>query len=650
MKFEHLELCNFGSYRGEHSISLSTSKEKPVLVFLGGTGYGKSTIFDAISWALYGKDFESDLAKDKERDRTILDYVSESALGAAGDLGESVQMSATLYFEHDQKKYYICQVLTAKAVTQPDGSVKAHEEDRYTSLYEITPGGDHRSVKYDSIFMDEILPNNVKSYFLFNGDRIRRLAMPGSSQEVREAIYRVVDLELIKNAQGHLTDIAKKYRREIKKKATGGLEHIEQEYQQAQDKIEHYKLQRENLKKEQQAVRSQIEVLEAKLLNLPDSSELQGRRTELDNHLKQVSRQLDLQRSDLREHAAKAALSLAADPVSVLLKEIDEKREKGEIPRTVSKTLLTDLLSIGKCICGTQFEEGDQIHQVLTDRLEREKKKADDQKLLSLHFRLLDARERISEAIMEIRRVDQTYHELEEERREVSLEIEQINHELEQLPKEDINALMRELNKRRRTETGIEVKLNSIEHNLAEWGVRRGMAKQEREQASRQQEEVRKLQQRETLAQKAADAFDRLYEKFAEKSRQDVEELTKAEFKHFVRSASDYQVALTDDYELQVLDSNGNRALQRLSMGQSQCLSLSFITAISRVSEKHPPLVIDMPFSRLDPDVHDVVSARLPEITSQLMLFLIPGTEWNDVTAKNLRGKASHVYELSFDD
>ena len=85
-------------------------------------------------------------------------------------------------------------------------------------------------------------------------------------------------------------------------------------------------------------------------------------------------------------------------------------------------------------------------------------------------------------------------------------------------------------------------------------------------------------------------------------------------------------------------------------MGQSQCLSLAFITAISRVSEKNPPLVIDMPFGRLDRNVHNQVSGRLPEIGSQIILFLIPEIEWNEVSEKNLQPKASHIYTIEFDE
>ncbi|HOJ19717.1 MAG TPA: hypothetical protein PLT92_14230, partial [Ignavibacteriaceae bacterium] len=167
---------------------------------------------------------------------------------------------------------------------------------------------------------------------------------------------------------------------------------------------------------------------------------------------------------------------------------------------------------------------------------------------------------------------------------------------------------------------------------------------------AKKQKNVQALQLRESLARTASDQISEIYEIFAEDSRSSVEQFTIDEFKNFVFSSSEYHVSLNKDYELVVMDSNGNKVLQRLSMGQSQCLSLAFITAISRVSQKHPPLVIDMPFGRLDEAVHDTVSKRLPELTSQLILFLLPNTEWNQTTQRNLKPKAKYIYQLEFDN
>ena len=74
MRFERLELLNFGCYRGQHVVSLATKPHKPAIVFLGGTGFGKSTLFDAINWALYGEEYEADLRRIRERTIVDRDY------------------------------------------------------------------------------------------------------------------------------------------------------------------------------------------------------------------------------------------------------------------------------------------------------------------------------------------------------------------------------------------------------------------------------------------------------------------------------------------------------------------------------------------------------------------------------------------------
>jgi len=64
MKFEKLALENFSSYRGKHQIEFHTSTDKPVTIIVGGNGKGKTSIFDAINWALYGTLYESILEKE----------------------------------------------------------------------------------------------------------------------------------------------------------------------------------------------------------------------------------------------------------------------------------------------------------------------------------------------------------------------------------------------------------------------------------------------------------------------------------------------------------------------------------------------------------------------------------------------------------
>jgi len=649
MKFERIEILNFASYYGENRVDLSTTDEKPVIIFLGGTGYGKTSLFDAINWSLYGVDYEKDLPN-LRRGRNILDYVNETALREALVDKKSVDMSCTLYFTHNSQHYYITQALSAKPIRDEQGVITAQQTDRITTLYEILRDGNHKKKPYDNIFLNEILPSNVKDYFLFDGDRIYNLTKPEASQEVQDAIYRVVDLELLQNAQNHLVQVATEYRRQAKREATGALGDIQSKYNDENDNLSRLKTELQTYKSEKQAIDKQLSQLEAKLINLPDTSQLQGQRKQLEDQLKNLEKDINQVKIQLRTQSSTAILHFASAQTTNLISILDSKRKTGEIPKAVSQTLLKDLLKIQRCLCGTQFEEGDKVHQTLERRLQEEKAKSGRQELLSLLMSLQTAQERITNNYDQLRQEDERLRNLRERRIELGRALDQIDTQLAELPKEDVAELAKQAKERRDDLVSTEGKIQRTQSKIEACEERIKEIRKQRDELSKQQAKVRSLQRRENLAQQAADEIDKIYDVFAENSRQAVETLTIKEFKHFVPSSSTYQVSLSEDYELIVLDSNGNRALQRLSMGQSQCLSLAFITAISRVSEKNPPLAIDMPFGRLDFEVHDSVSARLPELTNQLILFLIPGAEWNEVTTKNLSHKARYIYQLNFDN
>lgn len=647
MRFERLEIENFASYYGEHSLSLSCTDDKPVVVVLGRNGYGKTSLFDALSWALYGMDYESQLRERRERD--IADYLNSRALREAAADDKSLEMSSTVYFEHEGVHYYITQSLRARPTRDASGTVKTSLVDRFTALNEISHDGNHKQLDYSSIFMDEILPNNVKDYFLFDGDRIYNLSNPGSSKEVRNAIYRVVDLELISNAVGHLNSVAKEYGRSAQREASDELGDVKARLLAAQEDREKLARDLAVQREEERALERQIDALEDRLADMPDTSGLQARLEELRRRYKEAGQAHEETTIEMRRLCGTATLVLAKDPIVDLVTQLELQREKGMIPRKVSQTLLQDLLKMQKCVCGTEFVEGDPIHQTLEARLHTEQQRSSDQALLELLFQLRAASDLINSAARDLATKDEEASRHEDARRALDLAIAEIDAELDSMPQEDIATLREKLKERRDSSKSARTKQLRLQFQIEQLDAAIKDLEKKADQLAARQGKFQRLQARERLARKSAAVLDEMYDRFAEDSRKAVEDLTKQEFAKFMESAQGYGVALSEDYDLQVLDPNGNRALQRLSMGQSQCLSLSFITAIARVSEKNPPIVIDMPFGRLDSGVHSAVSGRLPDITSQLVLFLLPDIEWNEHTRTKLGGKASHIYQLHYD-
>lgn len=647
MIFERLELVNFSCYYHDHVINFETTPEKPVAVIVGSNGAGKTSIFDAINWSLYGGEYEQDLLK--KRKRKIEDYVNLKALKEAFETNNSVEMSCTLFFEHENTHYYISQSLCVKPTKNQNGDFTSYPTDRITALYRIKQNGDHINLEYNSIFLDEMLPSNVKDYFLFDGDRIYQLSNPGSSQQVRDAIYRVVDLELIKSANVHLSKVAAEFRASAKQHTTGELTEIETEYTIEREKLEKLKKELNNYRGEEGALRDQIDILEEKLSSMPDTSKLQAKRQELDNKIKINEEQTDQKLIEIRSACATASLALSREHLLDLVTDLDAKRQKGQIPRAVSKALITDILNLKRCICETKFIEGDEIFNILTKRLDEETKRSNGQELLEILFQLKSTSDNIDSSIHALVDSNEKYNILKDNFQELNIALKQVDNELEKLPKEDITIITNDLRNKRNDLVTLTKNITLAGVRIEECDKSLKNIEDKRIQIGKKQANFIKFQRREYIAQQAANLLEGIFAEFAEDSRKSVETLTKKEFYQFMQSAINYDVALDENYELVVLDENHNRALQRLSMGQSQCLSLSFITAISRVSEKNPPLVIDMPFGRLDPEVYGSISKRLPEITSQLILFLLPVTEWNDITKANLQPKANHIYNLIFD-
>lgn len=660
MKLQRIELENFASYYGKNPpIHLDTDAAKPLVIFIGDTGYGKTSLFDAINWALYGLEYEKDIEEKKQR--SITDYVNEMALSEAMKKKERVQMSVTLYFDYDSEngnnvsavnEYYITQTLVVKPVTDKDGNVQAEQIERTTHLREIQHSGDHEEIPYNKTFLDEILPNNVKSYFLFDGDRIHNLAKPGNSQEVQDAIYRVVDLEIIRNAADHLSDAAIEYGKKAARSATGHLASVEEEYNEELKHQTNIKSRIGDIKKERQAIKDQIDRIDEKLKDLPETRAMQEKRNQLTKDLQQNEQQQREVKNRLREKASKALLGVANNNIQSLRNLLHDKRAKGEIPKHIRETFFKDLFQLKECICGSKFEidENDLIYKTLKSRLEQEKNRSNEEDLLiDLYHQLMQAESLIEDAKKQVEEDDNLIAELESEERSLIYQRQEIDQQLGELPVEDVTKLVNLRRKREEEDKQLIAELTTKQDQLVSSEKELKRLDDERKELGKKQEEAGAYHLRGELAKKSADKLNELYDAFAEQSRQAVEKLVIEEFKQFVLSSSGYKVALNKDYSLEVLDSNGHRALQRLSMGQSQCLSLAFITAISRVSKKNPPLVIDMPFSRLDHKVHEAVSKRLPGLAQQTILFLIPGVEWNNTTQTNLSKHAKYIYEMGFD-
>jgi DNA sulfur modification protein DndD len=204
-------------------------------------------------------------------------------------------------------------------------------------------------------------------------------------------------------------------------------------------------------------------------------------------------------------------------------------------------------------------------------------------------------------------------------------ELDDVSRQLRGSPMEEIS----ELEKKR------ESFLSDIQSNMLDVGslitkveslIRKiGEIRKDIEKARKQEKKELTLITKLDLAQRSADAIGEMYRSFADEMREKIQEKTKEIFKGLVWKESHFNdIKLGPDFNLDVIDRYGQSARPELSAGERQVLSLSFIMAMSGVSEEEAPLVMDTPFGRLSSHHRNSIAEHLPKLVPRRRNVYMP--------------------------
>jgi len=162
MKLENIEIENFRQYYGPQRAKFSTDPVKNITVFNGSNGAGKTSLFIALNWCLYGEGAEN-----------IGELISKEAVKRASP-GEKVSARVKLWFRHGTEKYLASRELIG--IKQKDGPLDVSAKPEFT-LMKIKADGQAVKIQNPIGTLNSILPSNVRTFFLFDGEKIDNLAV-----------------------------------------------------------------------------------------------------------------------------------------------------------------------------------------------------------------------------------------------------------------------------------------------------------------------------------------------------------------------------------------------------------------------------------------------------------------------------------------
>ncbi len=639
MKLDRITIENFRQYCGKQRVDFAKDDFKRVTVIHGINGAGKTSFFLSINWCLYGRSVENIKVIDNVGELMSKEAVSRAAIG------ETVRTSVDLAFIHNGERYQIKRML--QGVKLIDGTVKVEENESF-SMMRIKADGQAEKINNPIGTMNSILPANVREYFLFDGEKIDNFAKPEAAKQVKQAIYLVLKLEILERSRRHLEAVAAEYRKELKNKSGQQLRELLEDEEKARAEIKKSKERIYEVHQEIESAEQKIADIDKRLREMENTNILQQQRDRIERELKQRRTELEEIVSTIQGLATSGYFIVAEAAIKKAILLLEEKRARGEIPSDFRQQFIKDLIQKMVCVCGRPFDDGSQEHRTLLAKVSHGLPDALQDEVLNTCAVLQAFEQRTEKHRTDVDSSMRRRAELVDIIRSLEAELDDLSRQLKGSPLEEISKLERNRENFKADVREYNFEVVILHTRIDELNKKLVELKKEIDKARREEMREVLLSTKLDLAQRAADAIGEMYQSFADEMREKIQDKTKEIFKKLVWKESHFQdVKLGPDFNLEVIDRYGYSARPELSAGERQVLSLSFIMAMSGISDEEAPLVMDTPFGRLSSHHRNAIAEHLPTLASQLILF-VTDEELRDEARQNMEARIGAEYRLEF--
>lgn len=647
MLIKQLVLRNFRVFNGTHTIDLAPRKRqqevttRPIVLFGGLNGAGKTSILSAIRLALYGRLAFGSAMQQQEYVEQLGSLVHNGMHTAERPDEAAVELT----FTYNQNGHE-----TEFTVTR---SWKKGKKDRLSLQQDGQP---RNELSYDQCqgFLNELIPHGVADLFFFDGEKIAELAEDESGNILRTAVRRLLGLDLIAKLQNDLMIF-------VKRQQTSQLAGSQQQQvAELETQIKEFKCQTEKLLEEAGFVNSRIEFLSndiirhEALLNAQGGAFAQTKAQEklkVETLLKEKER---LEKALRQECDGSLPYALAPNTLSRLLEKLADEAQIKQA-KSFEKELEQFLAQLQKDIAFRASSESSTkkiAAEVITENLTAyvaAKPKGD---------LLFDISERETGMLQHAVKQDslgafKRFDKYRNQLADIEQQLEQAAANIARAPEDD--QLM-----------DLFTKLRDLDHQREKQRQKYRLLLEKAKQTKQLQlDYVRQVQKLHDItrsqhgfssALKNAQETIRLLDYYSDVLTQARVKKLSSNFEiayHKLARKEDLQLNAhinPQTFDVELVDENGsviNRKL--LSAGEKQIYAIAILEALAKTSGRDFPVIIDTPLGRLDSQHRDkLINHYFPEASHQVVL-LSTDTEVDErYFVDRLRDDISHSYEIVF--
>lgn len=642
MIFDELTLHDFGVYGGRQTLALTpVSKDKPITLFGGLNGGGKTTLLDALQLCLYGPASRLSNREGLSYD----DYLRRSIHRQPGLQEAGLELAFRHTSDGAENAFRIRRTWSAKA------NVK--------ETFEVFQNGNFNRLATDhwTEQVEEFIPARISHLFLFDGEKVESYAaLDGAPALIATAIQSLLGLDIVERLVTDLGILERRKRLETRSTAEPSEEDALSAKLQA--------LEAERLA-ERNALSSQTNALDRATQQLEQVEErfkrqggdLYAGRSQLEANLRTTMGALNAARKELRDLAGGAAPLQLVTPLLKAAASRAQREDRARNGRKLAKAIEAEHEAI--LALPAMANAPAPLRQALEQGLQERRADLNVDNDLQPILKLDESASRdLASLVRELPALHaETRSRLIAERR-AGMAFEEARRAVDAAPSYDtIAAVIAERETARQLVATLEKEaearrevLGRLEREVAAVRDRLVRVTEAEARQTFEQEDVQRLLQhsgrvRSTLA--------RFSQAVVNKHVHRIEELVFDSFQQLIRKRELVAGLRIDPqtYALELKAGDGSVLTpDRLSAGERQLLAVALLWGLAKASGRPLPMVIDTPLGRLDSQHRTHLVERYFPRASHQVILLSTDEEIYGEYYEALKSSVGRTYHLTYDE
>lgn len=359
MKIKNIEYENFRNFKDHGMIKCSTDGK--VTIIYGKNGDGKTTLHQLFQWIIYGQ---------VKFNKTTTDHLYNLAYENELDYGQVFNVWGRIDFEHSGSEFSLTRTYTYKKGV--DDSEKIGED---LSLQKMDDDYNWERVDKPEESIEKMLPSGLAEYFFFDGESmIADLRVKGrdSASKLRKALYSMFDLDVIESAINHIgrtdlktTVLGKLYLGKSSIGSGSEVSAIKTNIETAQNLIAQKTEQIEKCDGEKEEKKKIIQTISEQIGSTKSKADYEKQRRDL-----KKQRDVFLENANSAQHQFGDEV-MSMFPQLLISKAVNDAKNKlnlqankSQLPSGINRRLISYLLKLNTktCICGRDLCDDEREH------------------------------------------------------------------------------------------------------------------------------------------------------------------------------------------------------------------------------------------------------------------------------------------------